>query len=854
MGGEEVGVLPLGVPPCNDNTTRNNNSTNKNKNHHNTVSSRTTTTTSSSSFPVEGPLCVQRHIPAPNDTTTKESHSHGGGDTTTVVVLPDLKDLVLWPPSHDDTTNPANGNNYYLEWPSFLTAPQRRIVHEICLELGLYHLSVDVPEEEEHRRHHESVNPIGNDHTTTHNHGSSAVTQEEDDNVVVEQTHATGKKHPEDDTFPKGTTTTRTRTRKMYISAFVDGLDKIIQQQEASSRNDNAVVMPLYKYRPWYCRNNNNIARQTKDSHSNHVDANVANNLSHSTRIVGDTRREKAAALQAMDALMDQPGQCLRPGLDDLDYSILQYASLQDETAILGYHNEKNNSNTSDLQDSNSNNNNHETSLLVVDSPTAMQQCIQELLQARPTELAFDVEAYNRSKCTQMTCLLQLSATTTISTGTKGEPQQQQQPLQRDYVIDTLAPGVWDMVPQLAPLFADPMICKIGHAIGGLDVPSLHRDFGIFVVNAFDTYEAAKVLKLPSSGLAALCQHYHMPHMETYRALKEQYQNCNWRQRPLTAPMIQYGRYDVHYLSRLRRLLMRDLVRHNLWEQSVAAQYWEASAVASALERFRVMEEEEEMDNEDNNVEHSLEHARGGAAATIEGKVARASNVAKDDDGDDYHENDNDRIENTDKTADNRDSYRDPIATVHVLRMQADLMRVISLSQQRCRELWKNPKEVYTNHPLRVRFAEQARRKELLWTLHNEALLDKLIEWRNTVAQDLECLPGFVAPLEVLIPIALQQPTTDEGLFRISSNLPEVLDQEPKHRQSLFELIRQFQRDHPDGDSSSHFPILRVADIRQPNSRKRKRFAWSTAAVLAVGAAAGVAVAFVVARNCRRRM
>lgn len=77
-----------------------------------------------------------------------------------------------------------------------------------------------------------------------------------------------------------------------------------------------------------------------------------------------------------------------------------------------------------------------------------------------------------------MTCLVQLA----LNNG-------------KEYVIDSLAPGVWESVGGLAPLFANPDIVKVGHAIGGLDVRCLHRDFGIFVVNAFDTYEAAKCLR-----------------------------------------------------------------------------------------------------------------------------------------------------------------------------------------------------------------------------------------------------------------------------------------------------------------------------------------------------------------------
>ena len=50
-----------------------------------------------------------------------------------------------------------------------------------------------------------------------------------------------------------------------------------------------------------------------------------------------------------------------------------------------------------------------------------------------------------------------------------------------DYIIDSLR--LWhDMGRLLRKSFASPRILKVFHAMGGLDVPCLHRDFGIVVV------------------------------------------------------------------------------------------------------------------------------------------------------------------------------------------------------------------------------------------------------------------------------------------------------------------------------------------------------------------------------------
>ena len=75
----------------------------------------------------------------------------------------------------------------------------------------------------------------------------------------------------------------------------------------------------------------------------------------------------------------------------------------------------------------------------------------------------------------------------------------------------------------------------------GLDARCLHRDFGIFICNVFDTYEAAQVLQLPSHGLAAVCEYYGLTGSAEYSALKVDYQTTDWRYRPLSEKMILYG-------------------------------------------------------------------------------------------------------------------------------------------------------------------------------------------------------------------------------------------------------------------------------------------------------------------------
>uniref|UniRef100_A0A6N2MYS7 3'-5' exonuclease domain-containing protein n=1 Tax=Salix viminalis TaxID=40686 RepID=A0A6N2MYS7_SALVM len=74
-----------------------------------------------------------------------------------------------------------------------------------------------------------------------------------------------------------------------------------------------------------------------------------------------------------------------------------------------------------------------------------------------------------------------------------------------DYLVDTIA--LHDAMGVLAPVFADPTICKVFHGADN-DVLWLQRDFHIYVVNLFDTAKACEVLSKPQKSLAYLLETY----------------------------------------------------------------------------------------------------------------------------------------------------------------------------------------------------------------------------------------------------------------------------------------------------------------------------------------------------------
>ncbi len=125
-----------------------------------------------------------------------------------------------------------------------------------------------------------------------------------------------------------------------------------------------------------------------------------------------------------------------------------------------------------------------------------------------------------------------------------------------DFIVDTLAlrPGMH----KLLSVFTNPKILKVLHG-SDMDVLWLQRDFGLYVVNMFDTGQAARCLQLQSFGLAFLLQNY------CNVTADKKYQLSDWRVRPLEEEMLKYAREDTHYL-----LYIYDVMREALIEKGLA--------------------------------------------------------------------------------------------------------------------------------------------------------------------------------------------------------------------------------------------------------------------------------------------
>lgn len=189
-----------------------------------------------------------------------------------------------------------------------------------------------------------------------------------------------------------------------------------------------------------------------------------------------------------------------------------------------------------------------ETTPTWVDTEDKLKSMLDSLRNAR--EIAIDLEHHDFHSFRGFVCLMQVSDR------------------HQDWIVDTLA--LREELIVLNEVFTDPKILKVFHGANS-DIIWLQRDFGLYIVNLFDTYHASKALGLDGHGLAFLLQKY-----VNFEADKR-YQLADWRIRPLPKEMLYYARSDTHYL-----LYIYDLMRNELLEKSHSGTHNAMAAVLYA--------------------------------------------------------------------------------------------------------------------------------------------------------------------------------------------------------------------------------------------------------------------------------
>lgn len=208
------------------------------------------------------------------------------------------------------------------------------------------------------------------------------------------------------------------------------------------------------------------------------------------------------------------------------------------------------------------------TPFTFVDTEAALEAVATRLKSE--SVIAVDLEHHSFRSFQGLTCLIQISSR------------------HEDVIVDALA--LRGAIPSaLGPIFADPKIVKVGALLSllstnppvqciykahthiyvcvhvhtlqvfhgaDMDILWLQRDFGIYVVNMFDTGQATRVLEFPSFALAYLLSHFCGIEADKTHQLSD------WRARPLSDDMLKYARLDTHCL-----LYIYDRLRILLYEQ-----------------------------------------------------------------------------------------------------------------------------------------------------------------------------------------------------------------------------------------------------------------------------------------------
>lgn len=183
------------------------------------------------------------------------------------------------------------------------------------------------------------------------------------------------------------------------------------------------------------------------------------------------------------------------------------------------------------------------------------EQALRELASRldHVDEMAIDLEAHSYRTFQGFVCLMQIS--------TRKE----------DFLIDTLE--LRQHMHCLNSSFTNPRIVKVLHGADH-DITWLQRDFGLYIVNMFDTGIATRVLEFPSYSLAFI--------LKLYCGIEadKRYQLADWRIRPLPSEMVKYAREDTHYL-----LYIYDRIQNELIARSTSAN--QDNLVVAVLERSR---------------------------------------------------------------------------------------------------------------------------------------------------------------------------------------------------------------------------------------------------------------------------
>lgn len=182
-----------------------------------------------------------------------------------------------------------------------------------------------------------------------------------------------------------------------------------------------------------------------------------------------------------------------------------------------------------------------DASYLWVDTEETLLQMMASLTKPETRVVAVDLEHHSYRSYLGIVCLMQISTAT------------------EDFLVDTLA--LRSKLQLLNSVFCDPSKVKVLHG-SDMDILWLQRDLGLYVVNMFDTGQAARLLQYQRFSLAYLLKRHCSVDAD------KQYQLADWRVRPLDKNMVKYAREDTRYLLYIYDQMKQELLAESATSRS----------------------------------------------------------------------------------------------------------------------------------------------------------------------------------------------------------------------------------------------------------------------------------------------
>jgi hypothetical protein len=192
------------------------------------------------------------------------------------------------------------------------------------------------------------------------------------------------------------------------------------------------------------------------------------------------------------------------------------------------------------------------------------------------------------------------------------------------------------------------------------------------------------------------------------------------------------------------------------------------------------------------------------------------------------------------------------------LRMNSALMQVLSLSQIRCLDLWNSRPEPHLKNSEFLSILQRSKSGEVECTSSQIQLYDKLVRWREYVAAQEECLPGFICPLDLFAHISYKRPTTEAALRRLSYFMPDLLEEKDNaYVDELLQLAIESRKvDGLEAEEVSDIPCYE-AYLEQEKKRERSLSIaassnrWTSTVAYSVICVAAIAIVTLAARRRR---